>query len=177
MRDKNMEKNHYGNLILGITVNIILFLAVYVIPAVYLWKILKGVKMKFLIFIILYVLIIYLLKYIITLIYKELTKKNLFDEIDDFIYGINNRNKWGGLILRTTSFDDKKIYKLLKEQLKTYKQMEKNYEVEKKIVEIENKLNELESVIMTGGTIFEGLFCIKKILNKNIFDDKFKKYR
>lgn len=113
----------------GIILNVVLFIVVYVFTALYLWSNINIGNWKIPVFLILYIAVVYILKIVITKIYKTFIRKNTLDEfINVKLYGIDNSHHWGGVFHK---FDEAS----------------------------ENSGN-----VITGGSLFVALFCLKKIL-------------
>ncbi|HTO14147.1 MAG TPA: hypothetical protein VLZ83_00115 [Edaphocola sp.] len=157
---KNQE-NWKNSTYFGVIMNLTFFLLVYVLTAFYLWKIINNT----LIFIISYVLIILMIRFIITKIYSNLTTGNSPNEIiHKEFYGIDNRANWGGIFKELVPPNQKYLADACKESLKALRNKQETPEILKKIKELEGELREMKKDVITGGSIFELFFCLRRLL-------------
>lgn len=153
-----------NNIYFGITVNLIVFLIVYIMSAFYIWDIYTARKGNAFIFIMLYIIVILLLKFIITKIYLILTNVSKLEEFENKFYNINNRPNWGGIFKCVAPYNKNLLVDACNDSLKSLRNMPKDSEIQKRINELEQDLKELKSDVITGGSVFEVLFCFKKML-------------
>lgn len=133
----------------------------------YLWNLLDVKNWKLPIFLLLYIVILFVSKHIITTIYQILNKKSIIDDMDDFLYGTNKKSgaNWGGLFTKILPVENEILAQLIKEKLKIEKKKLQSFEVLEETERLKKMLNELYTGnVITGGTLFETLFCVKKRL-------------
>ncbi|WP_233897212.1 hypothetical protein [Tenacibaculum piscium] len=153
------QENWKNSTYFGILVNLILFSIVYVLTGFYLWKNINNIF----IFLILYILTIIVLKFIITKIYSILTYETKLTKIENELYGINNRVNWGGIFTELVDPEKKYLGDTCKSTLKSLKDRPKTPQILKDIDELEEKLKEISDVV-TGGSVFELFFCLRRLL-------------
>jgi len=153
----------------GIIINLLCFVIAYVISGIYFWKLIKPTSfIWYILFIFIWFLIILILKWIISIIYKQIRTKSE-PEID-------NRANWGGIFGYVYSSQEREFVKSSKisiafmEDYLTKNSSEIIYEKyeqgKKDIADIQADIDSMGRVI-TGGSIFELLFCLRRILEKS----------
>ncbi len=161
----------------GIIINLICFIIAYVISGIFVWKLIKPTTfLKYILFFFIWFLIIFILKWVISIIYKQIRTKPKpeIDKIIDDFYGVNNRANWGGIYGYAYSTQERGIVKAIKTSIAfiedslislklTFEEYEQGV---KDIAEMQAEIDSMGRVI-TGGSIFERLFCLRRVLKKS----------
>ena len=154
--------------IFGILILIVSTLLVYVFTGIYAHSLINPVSFfDYVIFISLWIIFSLLVRLILTIIYKKVHRISSLESIKNEIDGVNRRAHWGGILeVHPSSRHDNRHYKILKKRLKDLSSMDSSdTEVSNEIKGVESRLNRIPKSAMFGGSIFEGLFCIKRVLN------------
>ena len=165
------------NKLFGLIINLIFGAIIYFYTAFFIWThiSLEGFS-KIMLFVPLWILTIYILKIVISIIYLKIVT-NSTSEVEEFIddfYGENKRLQWGGHLTTTYEPHERSLVKEIKLDIISLKKvlMEPNIDenrrvlIQEDIEELNKKIDDCGNNVITGGSLFEGLFCSKKVLNK-----------
>jgi len=153
--------------IFGVLILIVSTLLVYVFTGIYAYNLINPIGFfDYVIFISLWIIFSLFVRLVLTIIYKKVHRISSLESIKNELDGVNRRAHWGGkLSVFPTSKELNKHYKNLKKRQKYLNTLDSNdTKVSNEIKEIESRLNSIPKSAITGGSAFEGFFCIKKML-------------